>query len=151
MSRGAKAHRNNTAETQLSFTIYLHSSKGRKEVTVFVADLNDNAPEFASSLEMVTMTEGNSTAGKSVIKVNATDKDAGDNKRITYSITGGNLGQVFQIDSNTVSFRTVKAVFYPHMFYTQFKRRKDWNMLKVIPLKLFYYQTFLETWHNQHS
>ena len=23
--------------------------------------------------------------------------------------------------------------------------------LKVIPLKLFYYQTFLETWHNQHS
>ena len=23
--------------------------------------------------------------------------------------------------------------------------------LKVIPLKLFYYQTFVETWHNQHS
>ena len=22
---------------------------------------------------------------------------------------------------------------------------------KVIPLKLFYYQTFYETWHNQHS
>lgn len=115
MSKRAKAHRNNTAETQLSFTIFLHSSKGRKEVTVSVADLNDNAPEFTSSLETVTMTEGNSTAGKLVIKVNATDKDAGDNKRITYSITGGNLGQAFQIDSNTVSFRTVKAVFYPHM------------------------------------
>ena len=116
MSRRATAHHNNTAETQLSFTISLHSSKGRKEVTVFVADLNDNAPEFASSLETVTMTEGNSTAAKLVIKVNATDKDAGDSKRITYSITGGNLGQAFQIDSNTVSFRTVKAVFYPHMF-----------------------------------
>ena len=25
------------------------------------------------------------------------------------------------------------------------------NQLKVIPLKLFYYQTFFETWHNQHS
>ena len=24
-------------------------------------------------------------------------------------------------------------------------------VLKVIPLKLFYYQTFFETWHNQHS
>ena len=24
-------------------------------------------------------------------------------------------------------------------------------MLKVIPLKLFYYQTFFETWHNGHS
>ena len=23
--------------------------------------------------------------------------------------------------------------------------------LKVIPLKLFYYQTIFETWHNQHS
>ena len=25
------------------------------------------------------------------------------------------------------------------------------TLLKVIPLKLFYYQTFFETWHNQHS
>ena len=25
------------------------------------------------------------------------------------------------------------------------------NVLKVIPLKLFYYQTFSETWRNQHS
>ena len=24
-------------------------------------------------------------------------------------------------------------------------------LIKVIPLKLFYYQTFFETWHNQHS
>ena len=23
--------------------------------------------------------------------------------------------------------------------------------IKVIPLKLLYYQTFFETWHNQHS
>ena len=23
--------------------------------------------------------------------------------------------------------------------------------VKVIPLKLFYYQTFFETWHNEHS
>lgn len=100
-------------------------------MTVFVADLNDNAPEFASSLETVIMTEGNSTAGKLVIRVNATDKDAGDNKRITYSVTGGNLGQVFQIDSNTVRFRTVKAVFSPFMSQKQFRRRKDWNMPKA--------------------
>ena len=24
-------------------------------------------------------------------------------------------------------------------------------LIKVIPLKLFYYQTFFETWHNEHS
>ena len=25
------------------------------------------------------------------------------------------------------------------------------SLLKVIPLKLFYYQTFFETWRNEHS
>jgi len=28
---------------------------------------------------------------------------------------------------------------------------RDLLAVKVIPLKLFYYQTFFETWHNQHS
>ena len=27
----------------------------------------------------------------------------------------------------------------------------SYNSSKVIPLKLFYYQTFLETWHNELS
>ena len=27
----------------------------------------------------------------------------------------------------------------------------DKNILKVIPLKFFYYQTFFETWRNEHS
>ena len=27
----------------------------------------------------------------------------------------------------------------------------NFYMVKVIPLKLFYYQTFFETWHNEHS
>ena len=27
----------------------------------------------------------------------------------------------------------------------------DGEEIKVIPLKLFYYQTFFETWHNEHS
>ena len=32
------------------------------------------------------------------------------------------------------------------------KHYKNYFILfKVIPLKLFYYQTFFETWHNQHS
>lgn len=48
------------------------------------------------------LAEGNDTAGIYVIQVNATDLDAGDNKNITYSISGGNLGDVFHIDGNTV-------------------------------------------------
>ena len=48
------------------------------------------------------LTEGNDTAGIYVTQVNATDLDAGDNKNITYSNSGGNLGDVFLIDGNTV-------------------------------------------------
>jgi len=76
--------------------------QGRKDVIVHVTDLNDNAPEFNPSLMTVTLTEGNSTAGKYVVTVNATDKDGGNNRLITYSIIEGNLGDVFQIDGDTV-------------------------------------------------
>ena len=34
---------------------------------------------------------------------------------------------------------------------TQGKEISPTIRFKVIPLKLFYYQTFLETWHNEHS
>ena len=67
-----------------------------------MTDINDNAPEFTPAIMTVTLTEGNSTAGIYVIQVNATDKDAGDNRNITYSISGGNVGDVFQIEGNTV-------------------------------------------------
>lgn len=75
-----------------------------------MTDLNDNAPEFSPPLVTAILTEGNSTTNKFVIRVNATDKDEGDNKLITYSITGGNLGDVFQIDRDTV--RCITKVIY---------------------------------------
>ena len=71
-----------------------------------MTDINDNAPEFTPSTMTVTLTEGNFTAGIHVIQVNATDKDDGDNKLITYAISGGNLGDVFQIDGDTVRYTT---------------------------------------------
>ena len=71
-----------------------------------MTDINDNAPEFMPPTVTVTLTEGNSTTGMHVIQVNATDKDEGDNKLITYSISGGNLGDVFQIDGDTVRYTT---------------------------------------------
>lgn len=78
--------------------------QGRKEVTVHVTDINDNAPEFTPPTMTVTLTEGNLTAGIHVIQVNATDKDDGNNKLITYSISGGNLGDVFRINGGTVRY-----------------------------------------------
>ena len=67
-----------------------------------MTDINDNAPEFTPSTMAITLTEGNSTTGIHVIQVNATDKDEGNNKLITYTISGGNLGDAFHIDGDTV-------------------------------------------------
>ena len=44
--------------------------------------------------------------------------------------------------SKIIMFSKVKG--FSNMVYNIFK-------LKVIPLKLFYYQTFFETWRNEHS
>ena len=97
--------------------------QGRKDVTVHVTDLNDNAPEFSPPLVTAILTEGNSTTNKFVIRVNATDKDEGDNKLITYSITGGNLGDVFQIDRDTVRC-IMKMILNRKIFYaTHLKQR----------------------------
>ena len=41
------------------------------------------------------------------------------------------------------SFRLSSALFISALFFIY--------VFKVIPLELFYYQTFFETWHNQHS
>ena len=73
---------------------------------------------------VVTLTEGNSTTGIHVIQVNATDKDEGDNKLITYSISGGNLGDVFQIDGDTVRYNSyVKTTTIS--FLTSIAKRED--------------------------
>ena len=59
-----------------------------------------------------------------MIQVNATDKDEGDNKLITYSISGGNLGDVFQIDGDTVRYNYyVKTTTIS--FLTSIAKRKD--------------------------
>ena len=89
-------------------TLTFFNQQGRKEVTVHVTDINDNVPEFTPPTMTVILTEGNSTAGIHVIQVNATDKDDGDNKLITYSISGGNLGDVFQIDGDTVRYTKIQ-------------------------------------------
>ena len=39
----------------------------------------------------------------------------------------------------------------PRITYRGTQREYSSKPLKVIPLKLFYYETFFETWRNQHS
>ena len=72
--------------------------KGRTDVVVVVKDINDNTPEFERSSYQGTILEGR-PSGTSVAAVKATDKDAGDNAKITYSITAGDTQRHFRIDA----------------------------------------------------
>jgi len=53
------------------------------------------------------------------------------------------------------SRKSLKQLFNIYLLISTFGQQKNliimcWG-LKVVPLKLFYYQTFFESWHNQHS
>lgn len=55
---------------------------------VKVGDGNDNYPVFDEALYSVLISE-NMTVGSEVIRVTATDLDAGVNSKLTYTLTGG--------------------------------------------------------------
>ena len=53
-------------------------------------------------------------------------------------------------------FRSIRSASDCVLFQGGIDNLVDWSdawkmAFKVIPLKLFYYQTFFETWHNEHS
>lgn len=52
---------------------------------ITVLDINDNAPKFDKTLASFRVTE-NALNGTAIFRANATDADAGDNARITYSL-----------------------------------------------------------------
>ena len=75
---------------------------------VEILDINDNAPEFVPSPSASLSTyirrtdEGPESVNSVIIDVNATDKDAGTNAKIVYSMSGNEHGY-FQLISSTVS------------------------------------------------
>jgi len=54
-------------------------------VRISVIDMNDNKPQFNQSIYSVTI-PGNIPVGKSIFQVTATDRDSGENGRISYSL-----------------------------------------------------------------
>lgn len=56
-----------------------------KSFTLFIDDVNDNPPKFSQSSYEAVIQEKSDT-GSSVLQVNATDRDIGENARITYHI-----------------------------------------------------------------
>lgn len=97
------------------------------KVKIFVVDTNDNDPLFEKYLIEVSINE-NEPAGTSVIKINARDKDSGENGYISYSIA--NLKPVpFDIDHFTGLIKTTHLLDYETMRrqYVLHIRASDWG------------------------
>lgn len=78
-------------------------------VIVTVHDHNDHAPEFISEIIQGKVYE-TSPIGTAFVRVCAIDRDRGDNARITYSITSGNVGNIFSIDPTLGDIRVAREL-----------------------------------------
>ncbi|XP_054647573.1 protocadherin alpha-10-like isoform X6 [Dunckerocampus dactyliophorus] len=79
------------------------AKSGTMTIVVNVLDINDNAPVFSQSLYKARIYE-NINIGTSIITLNATDLDAGQNGQVFYSFTRGGRGKqinMFSIDDKT--------------------------------------------------
>jgi len=71
-------------------------------VRISVIDMNDNKPQFNQSIYSITI-PANTPVGKTIFRVSATDRDSGENGRISYSIDRhqGSQSLDFDVDSTT--------------------------------------------------
>uniref|UniRef100_A0A671WN05 Protocadherin-16 n=1 Tax=Sparus aurata TaxID=8175 RepID=A0A671WN05_SPAAU len=67
-------------------------------ITILVEDINDNAPAFTHDLYQVTLSE-HTPPGSAVVTVTATDRDSGENGKITYRVMSSTQ-EGFYIDPN---------------------------------------------------
>ncbi|KAK6285155.1 hypothetical protein J4Q44_G00390190 [Coregonus suidteri] len=98
--------------TWYTLTVRATDSKHQTEanLTILVEDVNDNAPTFTQDLYQVTLAE-HSPAGSAVVTVTATDRDSGENGRVTYRVMSSTW-DIFYIDpSNGTLFITQQAEF----------------------------------------
>lgn len=73
------------------------SHKNYARVLIIVHDHNDHVPQFSEQILVGRVFES-AAIGSAVLRAFAIDHDKGENARITYSITSGNVGNVFSID-----------------------------------------------------
>lgn len=75
-------------------------SSARASVTVFLDDVNDNAPRFTSAVYTAQLPE-NATAGARVITVEAVDPDTGPFGSVRYTAILGYKNSSLVLDSQT--------------------------------------------------
>ena len=75
-----------------------------KNMTISIIDVNEFPPKFKLSNYSVALLE-NFTAGMEILRVSATDQDAGDIfGHVTFGIASGNADDIFTINGTTVRF-----------------------------------------------
>eukprot|EP00794_Sanderia_malayensis_P020074 gene20074-22044_t len=84
-------------------------------VTVFVYDVNDNAPTFIQNGFSVFISEG-TLANQNVTIAKAVDKDTGQNAKIKYEIIAGNDAGDFKIDEVSGMIQTTKDLHRQRTF-----------------------------------
>uniref|UniRef100_A0AAY4EM86 Protocadherin-16 n=1 Tax=Denticeps clupeoides TaxID=299321 RepID=A0AAY4EM86_9TELE len=100
--------------TWYTLTIRASDSKHRSDanLTILVEDVNDNVPVFTQDLYQVTLPE-HSPPGSPVITVTATDRDSGDNGRITYRLMSSTRDGFYIDPKNGTLFISQQAGFEP--------------------------------------
>ncbi|XP_059845922.1 uncharacterized protein LOC132405255 [Hypanus sabinus] len=87
---------------------------GTAEILIVVEDANDNAPVFPQPAYRISLRE-NSPKGKLVIKLHATDLDAGVNGQVLYSFsshTSNRVREMFGLDSKSGEIRIKNNLDY---------------------------------------
>lgn len=79
------------------------------KLVIKVIDENDHCPEYTTKIIQGKVYE-TAAIGSNVVTVYATDRDLGENGRITYSITSGNIGGVFTIDADMGTIQLAKSL-----------------------------------------
>ncbi|GFR97041.1 fat cadherin [Elysia marginata] len=73
----------------------------RLEVLVTVDDINDNIPQSLEPAYYASVQENLDGTIQEIVRILASDGDYDGSQHLSYSITGGNSGDFFQIDKNS--------------------------------------------------
>lgn len=91
---------------------------GTMVVNIVVTDINDNEPVFNPAEYVVTVEEG-TKSGVTVLTVQASDDDIGENGRVSYRIQDGFSVTDFALNSSSgdISVATDQLVYQPNLKY----------------------------------
>ncbi|XP_035482204.2 protocadherin-16 [Scophthalmus maximus] len=101
-------------KTWYTVTVRATDSQHQTEanITILVEDINDNAPVFTHDLYQVTLPE-HTPPGSAVVTVTATDRDSGDNGKITYRVMSSTQEGFYVDPNNGTLFISHRAEFDP--------------------------------------